>query len=351
LAVHGQQAIDREASTSKPGSDGQTKEKLPPLIPGQAKADGVPVQHVKENGDGFKVKDEMTKPPPRINEAKLLSLMEHAGRQVEDEELASALMSAEGLGTAATRADIIQNLKVKEYVDADLRPTIKGIQLIETLDRLQVQRLTSAELTARLELELAEVEKGERSAQRFMQSVVDYTKEVVNAAKSLDMHPVRRAIASREPQNGERAGATARTSQAEPAVGDASAVAQVVVGPCPLHPGTGCQVIETRASYMCTTKLDAWRNSGGKDGGQDVAGVSLPKILCQRPISLAEAKAYLTGSTGELKGFISKQGKPFSAKLVLTPSGRANFLFPERRKSQWPKRRFGEDKKTLDRES
>ena len=48
--------------------------------------------------------------------------------------LASALKSAEGLGTAATRADIIENLKRKEYVDNALRPTPKGIRLIDVLE-------------------------------------------------------------------------------------------------------------------------------------------------------------------------------------------------------------------------
>src|SRR5690606_13420338 len=62
-----------------------------------------------------------TKPPPRITEARLLSLMEHAGRQIEDEDLAAALHE-KGLGTPATRADIIENLKAKDYVDRNLRP-------------------------------------------------------------------------------------------------------------------------------------------------------------------------------------------------------------------------------------
>jgi DNA topoisomerase-3 len=328
LMVHGREAApEKEAGES-------LEAKLPALVAGQSKAANVPVK-LQKNGDksfqdGLKIKEEMTKPPVRINEAKLLSLMEHAGRQVDDEELAVALMSADGLGTAATRADIIQNLKTKEYVDADLRPTPKGISLITTLDHLKAHRLTSAELTGRLELELAEVEKGQRSARTFMQSVVEYTKEVVAAAKTLDTHPVRAAITARQ----ERAGA--RTHPREDAPNGSETAADDPLGACPLHPGTGCMVIETRNSYMCTSKLEAWRA-----GEKESPGISLPKTLCQRPITRLEAQAYLQGTTNELQGFISKQGKPFAAKLALTPSGRPSFVFPERQAARSESRESG----------
>lgn len=142
-----------------------------------------------------KLIEEQTKPPPRISEAGLLSLMEHAGRQVDDEDLKAALNHAEGLGTPATRADIIQNLKSKGYIDQELRPTFKGVQLIQTLQQIGVARLTSAELTARLELELAEVEAGQRPAAVFMTSIVEYISEVVAAAKSFNLDQLYQAHA------------------------------------------------------------------------------------------------------------------------------------------------------------
>jgi len=159
--------------------------KMPALVEGQDQASGVTITTNKvdlETAD--------TKPPPRIGEAGLLSMMENAGRQVEDEELASALQKAEGLGTAATRADIIENLKHKEYVDSALRPTAKGIRLIDILHRIHAERLTSAELTARLELHLNEVEKGKRTSESFMSEVADIARAVVEAARTFDYEKI-----------------------------------------------------------------------------------------------------------------------------------------------------------------
>jgi DNA topoisomerase-3 len=165
----------------KLAEDKQNQELLEPLVKGQIQSTDVKVLY----GDS-EIHDEQTKPPARIGEARLLSLMEHAGRHVEDEELASALMSAQGLGTAATRADIIENLKAKEYVDQTLRPTPKGIRLIDTLRRMDASRLTSVELTAELEIHLNEVEDGKRTQADFIKEIGDYVGEVVNKVKDFD---------------------------------------------------------------------------------------------------------------------------------------------------------------------
>jgi DNA topoisomerase-3 len=164
---------------------GQQSESFSPLSPGKDKVEGVGVKSLKVDLEALE-----TKPPGRISEAGLLSLMENAGRRVEDEELASALKGAEGLGTAATRADIIENLKNREYVDQSLRPTTKGIRLIDTLHRIKASRLTSPELTARLELHLSEVESGKRTAAEFMREVGEYAKEVVERATDFDYEEI-----------------------------------------------------------------------------------------------------------------------------------------------------------------
>ena len=68
--------------------------------------------------------------------------MENAGKQIEDEELA-AVLHEKGIGTPATRADIIENLIAKGYVvrlDKSLRPAVKGIRLIDTLNRIHQAR-------------------------------------------------------------------------------------------------------------------------------------------------------------------------------------------------------------------
>jgi DNA topoisomerase-3 len=153
---------------------------LAPLLPGESQAENVAVQT-----DSSTMEEDLTKPPARITEARLLSLMENAGKQVDDEDFAAALAD-KGLGTPATRADTIENLKMKEYVDRALRPTAKGMRLIELLRRINAGRLTSAELTGELEYHLAEVEKGNRAAGAFMEEITDYAREIVEVTRGFD---------------------------------------------------------------------------------------------------------------------------------------------------------------------
>ena len=132
--------------------------------------------------------EEETKPPARITEARLLSLMENAGKQIEDEDHASALDN-KGIGTPATRADVIENLIAKSYavrIDKALRPSVKGIRLIDTLSRINIQRLTSPALTGEIEHHLQQVERGERNADDFMREITDYACEIVETAKTFE---------------------------------------------------------------------------------------------------------------------------------------------------------------------
>jgi DNA topoisomerase-3 len=180
LVEPGWRAVLEGGATADAGDDVAV---LPPLRPGAAEASGVAVAN-----QGIELIAEQTKPPPRITEARLLSLMENAGQDLEDEDLAAA-MHERGLGTPATRAEIIENLIAKGYVvrlGRALRPTAKGIRLIDILKRIHIDRLTSAELTGEMELHLNQVEQGERAASDFMQEIEDYTREIVDHAKSFE---------------------------------------------------------------------------------------------------------------------------------------------------------------------
>jgi DNA topoisomerase-3 len=165
------------------GSEESEGSPLRPLAPGSAEARGVPVQDAQAESVA-----EQTKPPPRITEARLLSLMENAGKQIEDDDLA-AVLHEKGIGTPATRADVIENLIAKGYavrVDKALRPSVKGIRLIDTLRRIHIDRLTSPELTGDIEYHLREVEHGRRDGSDFMDEIRDYAKDLVEIAKTFE---------------------------------------------------------------------------------------------------------------------------------------------------------------------
>ena len=163
------------------GRTEQEEHALPPLVAGQTESEGTEARTL----DAEQI-DEKTKPLPRITEARLLSLMENAGREIEDEDLADALRE-KGIGTPATRADVIENLIAKGYllrVGKSLRPTVKGIRLIDVLGRVQIDRLASPELTADLEFKLRQVEHGDRTRESFMDEIVEYTEAIVERAKT-----------------------------------------------------------------------------------------------------------------------------------------------------------------------
>lgn len=121
-----------------------------------------------------------TKPPARYNEATLLSAMEHPGKLVENKALREALDNTTGLGTPATRADIIEKLFNSFYVERkgkEIHPTSKGIQLIG----LVPSDLKSPELTAKWEQQLSLISKGKINSGVFVSDMRNYASKLVGA--------------------------------------------------------------------------------------------------------------------------------------------------------------------------
>ena len=120
-----------------------------------------------------------TKPPARYNEATLLSAMESPGKFIDDEELRET-MKGSGLGTPATRADIIEKLLYTNYIERngkELVPTSKGMQLIN----LVAPELRSPELTAKWEQSLTNIARGKGSKIQFISGIRKNTVELVRS--------------------------------------------------------------------------------------------------------------------------------------------------------------------------
>jgi DNA topoisomerase-3 len=253
-----------------PSGDEERERELPPLAPGRDEASGVRVAN-----RGVELEAEETKPPPRISEARLLSLMENAGSQIEDEDLAAALHE-KGIGTPATRADIIENLIAKGYalrVDKALRPTVKGIRLIDTLRRIHADRLTSPQLTGEIEYHLLQVEHGQRSPTELMDEIRDYAREIVEAARSFEYS---------ELYAGEE-----------------------VLGPCPR---CGGPVVEMAWFYRC-------REVPGRAPEEDCP-MRFWKDTSGRYLDRDTVRALLRdGRTRPLDGFLARSGRTYRAIL------------------------------------
>jgi DNA topoisomerase-3 len=233
----------------------------------------------KVSTDEILVKALVTKPPARFNEATLLSAMEGAGKMVDDEELRAA-MAGRGLGTPATRAQIIENLIGETYMLRDgkeLIPTAKAFSLITLLRGLGTNELTSPELTGEWEHKLAQMERGALSRAEFMDHIQAMTRDIVERAKRYESDTVPGDFA------------TLQT-------------------PCPK---CGGQVKENYKKFSCQScDWSAW------------------KIVAGRQFEIPEIETLLsTGRVGPLLGFRNKMGRLFNAEIRLNDDKQPEFDF------------------------
>lgn len=129
-----------------------------------------------------------TRAPARYTEATLLSAMEHAGREVEDEALREA-MAERGLGTPATRAATIEGLLADGYLEREkklLLPTARAFSLKKLLVTLQGDALLSATLTGEWESQLRAIERGEASAGGFRAPVAAFVRTLATRTEALE---------------------------------------------------------------------------------------------------------------------------------------------------------------------
>ncbi|MCL2075784.1 MAG: DNA topoisomerase III [Betaproteobacteria bacterium] len=220
-----------------------------------------------------------TRPPARYSEATLLSAMEGAGKMMEDEELKAA-MAGRGLGTPATRAQIIENLISEQYMlreGRDLMPTAKAFSLLTLLTGLGVNELTAPELTGEWEWKLGRIEKGEMSRETFMREIAEMTRLIVERAKSYDSDTI---------------------------PGDFG----VIKAPCPKCGGT---VRETYKKFLCSA-----------------CDFGLWKIVAGRQFDPLEIEELLTEKKlAPMTGFRSKMGRPFVAGIRLNDASETEFDF------------------------
>jgi DNA topoisomerase-3 len=236
-----------------------------------------------------------TKPPPRYTEATLLSAMETAGKLVDDEELREA-MKERGLGTPATRAEVIETLIRREYIERvakDLQPTPKGMSVITMLEE---HPITSAELTGDWEKQLMDIEHGNGKRSSFMEGIAGFAQTTVDQIRNLDDEKIK--------------------------------VERVELGLCPkCGAETGEIIKENSRAYGCTS----W-----KSREEPGCGFVIWKRVAGRTLTPEIARQLLEdGRTREvLSGFRSRAGKPFRARLVLKEDGKVEFEFPVSRKRQ-----------------
>tara|TARA_A100001015_G_C14968113_1_gene703914 strand:+ start:104 stop:934 length:831 start_codon:yes stop_codon:yes gene_type:complete len=180
-----------------------------------------------------------------------------------------------GLGTPATRAQILERLLSVDYITRDknkLLPTEKGIKLIASI---QDKELLSAELTGEWEKKLNDIAKKKYQRSDYMNEIKDFTKRLVNNVS--EQQKIKDNL-----------------------------------GSCPL---CSKKVVETKLSYACSS----WKETG--------CSFVIWKTIANKAIQLEEAQTLLKkGTLGPLKGFSNKEGKSFEATLVIK-DGKTSFAF------------------------
>lgn len=139
---------------------------------------------------GVKSQEKKTRPPPRFDDASLLTAMETAGRTLDEKELSRAMKDS-GLGTPATRAQIIETLLQREYVVRSgkaLEATDKGIGLIEVVD----DTVKSPVMTGQWEARLQAIERGRGKLATFVEGIERYVSDVVGRVPAV--HPKRLSV-------------------------------------------------------------------------------------------------------------------------------------------------------------
>ena len=133
----------------------------------------------------LKVGTGKTRPPARYTEATLLTAMENPSKQISDKNLKAVIQTTSGLGTPATRADIIEKLFDNfsiERVGKEIHPTAKGKQLIKIVP----SDLKSAELTAKWEQQLQNISRGTQDMKAFIGEMRKYASSLVKMVIASD---------------------------------------------------------------------------------------------------------------------------------------------------------------------
>ena len=228
------------------------------------------------------ITEHKTKPKSLYTEATLLSAMENAGKEVEDAESKKA-MAACGIGTPATRANIIETLILRDYIRRDRKsiiPTEKGLAVYEIV---KDKKIANAEMTGSWELALAAIEAGQMPAEKFTQGINSYVgticEELLSLTPEQKSYPVYHC----------------------PKCGQQSVSIYAKVVKC-RHETCGFHVF------------------------RDVCGIHLSGDNIRDLIG--------SGRTPILKGLTSKAGKKFNARLVLGEDYTTSFEFENKKGKQ-----------------
>ena len=249
------------------------KEQILSSLPGLTEGEVLPLVSAE-------ITEHKTKPKPLYTEATLLSAMENAGKDVKEDDKRKVMAEC-GIGTPATRANIIETLILRDYIRRDKKsiiPTEKGLAVYEIV---KDKKIANAEMTGAWELALAAIEAGKMPSDKFSQGINSYVgticEELLSLSSEQKSYPVYRC----------------------PKCGQQSVGIYAKVAKC-RHETCGFHVFREVCSILLS-----------EDNIRDLIS---------------------SGRTPILKGLTSKAGKKFNARLVLKDDYTTTFEFEQNKK-------------------
>ncbi len=281
LCVLGKEAAEEKDEDGGEKEEGTNAKMLLAMIEKLSENDVVPVK-------GMDIKEGKTSPPKRYTSGSMVLAMENAGQLIEDEEL-RAQIKGSGIGTSATRAEIIKKLVRVGYLNLNrksqvLTPTMLGEMIFETVS-MTVPELLNPKMTASWEKGLDGITRGTVDMGEYRAKLEDFIRRETLSMVQTDRK--QELIKRIQPLTGrESRGAAARKKLGIK---------------CPLCDG---EVETTPFGYGCSNyRTNGCKFSIGTIAGRDLTEEEVTKLLTE-------------GKTEILNGFVSKLKKKFSAALI-----------------------------------
>lgn len=247
------------------------------------------IQNLPElrKGDELKIKlasvvEKKTKAPVLYSEASLLSAMENAGKQIENEQERKVLQEI-GIGTPATRSSIIEKLFKMDYIKREkksLLPTEKGLNVYQLVKDKKIADVT---MTAQWEQAMQKIENNEIDPEIFQKEIETFTTAITKEILALSVE-----------------------SEAQP---------DLICPKCKIQ-----KVVIRDKLIKCSDQSCNWVQF------RNICGIHLNLENLEKLIT--------TGKTTFIKGISSRSGKKFDAYIVMNKKGETSFSFPEKKKDK-----------------
>ena len=323
----------------------------------------------------YTVVEGRTSPPKRYTSGSIILAMENAGQLIEDEELRAQIKNC-GIGTSATRAEVIKKLCKNEYIELNkktqmLKPALAGEKLYDIVSD-NISAMLNPKMTASWEKGLGQINDGVIGKKSYLQKMNGYIETTIaeiKSKKSMERSDEPVEIIGICPYCGKNVVTTSKGFKCED-YGKEDGKCSLYIGQIAGKSLTREQVVKILTNGK-TDVISGFKSKSGKKFSASIAidkkekklvfefpervteatefdcpkcgkklskddyslscscGFKTSHVIAKKKLNKNEIIALLAGRTGIIEGFTSKSGKKFAATLILENNGKVSFNFPK----------------------